>query len=271
MRHPSRPLPLPRACVVGFLGVAAVLIASPQAQVSSPPPAERVFEGRQAEIEAFLKTAAVVRYESLSLGITRPLRAWLAPGGPCASVAWKPLRPGMYKGFWESYKSEIAAYEADKLLQLNMVPPTVERELNGVRGAMVMWLEGLQMWRDVDKTRPVTRYWNTQVVRMNMFDAFIGNSDRNAGNILIDGNWTMHLIDHSRAFAFPDRTRIKLAQVDAALWDRMRALDEKTLRDALGEWIDRASIRAMLDRRERMQKQIDELVKKRGEGSVYIR
>ena len=36
-------------------------------------------------------------------------------------------------GYWESYKSEIAAYELDKLLGLDMIPPTVERRVQGER------------------------------------------------------------------------------------------------------------------------------------------
>ena len=36
-------------------------------------------------------------------------------------------------------KSEIAAHELDKLLGLNMVPPTVERRYKGDMGAAVMW------------------------------------------------------------------------------------------------------------------------------------
>ena len=31
-------------------------------------------------------------------------------------MAWKTIRPGFHSGYWESYKSEIAAYELDKLL-----------------------------------------------------------------------------------------------------------------------------------------------------------
>ena len=54
---------------------------------------------------------------------------------------WRPTPPGFYRGFWMSYKAEVATYELDKLLKLEMVAPTVEREFKGVRGAMVLWVE----------------------------------------------------------------------------------------------------------------------------------
>ena len=44
------------------------------------------------------------------------------------AFAWKPLRPGYSKGFMESYKAEIAAYKLDRMLDMHMVPPIVERQ-----------------------------------------------------------------------------------------------------------------------------------------------
>ena len=46
----------------------------------------------------------------------------------------------------ESYKAEIAAYRLDRLLDLHMVPPIVERELDGRTGAAVMWIENTHGW-----------------------------------------------------------------------------------------------------------------------------
>jgi hypothetical protein len=258
---------LPRR--VGVLGILGATLAVSLHGQTAPAP-EALFAGREAQIEAFLKTARVVKYEDLPVGVTRPARAWLEPGGPCGSLAWKPIRPGFYRGFWESYKSEIAAYELDKLLDLHMVPPVVERTLNGRSGAAIMWLEGMRMWKDVEKEKPATREWNAQVVRMMMFDAFIGNDDRNAGNVLVDGNWRMYLIDHSRAFHTSPRVKIELAQVDPALWSRIKAIDEPRLASILGAWIERQAIRVMLQRRGHIQTQIDAMVARRGADSVFI-
>ena len=91
-------------------------------------------------VEDYLKSAEVVSMEDLKVGVTRPRKAKLAPGGPVDAFAFKAIQPGRYEGFWESYKSEIAAYELDKLLGLGMVPPTVERRVKGDTGAAVMWV-----------------------------------------------------------------------------------------------------------------------------------
>ena len=46
-------------------------------------------------------------------------------------MAWRAVQPGVDRGFRENYKTEIAAYELDKLLKMDMVPPSVERQIQG--------------------------------------------------------------------------------------------------------------------------------------------
>ena len=72
--------------------------------------------------------------------MTHPKRAFFKPGGLVASVAWKVLPPGQPGGYWESYKSEIAAYELDKLLDMRMVPVAVEKRWKHETAAAILWL-----------------------------------------------------------------------------------------------------------------------------------
>ena len=94
--------------------------------------------GHEAEIEKFLTEAKILKLEDVPIGVTKPQRAVLEPGGPVGRFAWKAIRPGYSKGFMESYKAEIAAYKMDRMLELNMVPPIVERKIDGRNGAAVM-------------------------------------------------------------------------------------------------------------------------------------
>lgn len=227
--------------------------------------------GREAEIEESLKGAPIARIKEIPIGVTKPMRAFLEPGGPFESMAWKPLRPGLYNGSWESYRSEIAAYELDKLFELGMTPPAVERQIDGVYGAAILWIAPVTMWRDMKRDdRPTGNRWTFQIIRQRMFDDLIGNDDRNQGNLLIDGDGHLCLIDASRAFLSNNRLPVKLERIDARLWGRMTALTEERLKAALGACLDDGQIRAVLERRDRMKQEIDKLVAANGAAKVFV-
>lgn len=207
------------------------------------------------------------------IGVTKPKRAYFAPGGPVASAAWKQLTPGMRQGYMESYKAEIAAYEMDKLLGLRMVPPYVERRIDGDLGALAFWVENVHAWK-IDKPvrGPDAIAWDRQVVDMKMFDQLIGNGDRNQGNLLYDDEYHLFLIDHSRGFTSDKSIKkmAKLTRVDRELWEKMLALDEAQIEVALGTWCDKSRRKAILQRRDEMKKAIDALIAEKGEAAVFL-
>ena len=129
--------------------------------------------GQHGLIEEYLKVAEILDLSEVGTGATKPMRATLAPGGPVASVAWKPATPG------ESYKAEVAAYELDKLLGLDMVPVTVEKRVNGTLGAAKMCVTPTQNFEQLGgwPTPPVAHAerWNLQLIRAAMFDCLIYN------------------------------------------------------------------------------------------------
>jgi hypothetical protein len=191
------------------------------------------------------------------LGHTRIGRCTLRPGGPFARMAWRPLPPGVHRGFRESYKAEIAAYELDKLLKLDMVPPSVERQLEGRRGAAQLWVEGATpLARDAPPPGSDRARWEGQVGRMRVFDNLIGNRDRNQGNILRDAEWNLVLIDHSRAFGEASDLPHKVGRIDGVFWAGVEALTPGKLEGVLGAWLEQSEIHGILERRDRMRAEI---------------
>ncbi len=258
----------------------SLLASNPLAQSPAADACAHVWSGREAEFEQFLKTAKVRELKEVPVGVTRPSRAYLEPGGLAASMAWKPITPGLKNGFYESYRSEVAAYELDKLLGLGMVPPTVEREVDGKVGAAVLWASPTKSFKDLGGAPgqggvpgpPGAQVpaWTRQLVRAKMFDNLIANKDPNLGNWLVDPDWHLLLIDHSRSFTGLKTLVHKMDNIDGPLWDKFEALDETTLTGAIGKWVGRGELRAILERRDRMRQEIDRLVKLRGP-SVILR
>jgi hypothetical protein len=235
----------------------------------------RTWHGHHEQIEQFIRDADVLDMEEIGVGVTNPSRADLAPGGPIDRIAFKPLRPGNYNGHFESYTSEIAAYELDKLLGLGMTPPTVEKRIAHEVGAAVMWVSPARSFKDFGgpappPTREIAR-WNIQLIRAKMFHNLIYNKDPNLGNWLVDPAWNLILIDNSRAFTSGDNMVHELNRVDRDLWERFLALDEDLLENTLGDWLRGGAIRSILKRRDEMAKIVQELVDEHGESHVFVR
>jgi hypothetical protein len=232
----------------------------------------KVWIGRHAEFEEYLRTARVERVERVPIGVTKPERGFFAPGGLAASAAVKHLPMGQRAGFWEAYKSEIAAYELDRLLGLDMVPVTVERRVGSDLASVQLWVEGCKHVKDVDQSAcPKPIDWAKQVCRQKVFDNLIANIDRNAGNLLVDDEWNLVLIDHSRAFA-QDRMPFEkqMTRIDRELLARLKTLDEAGLMKHVRPWVlGDGPIRAILKRRDKIVAHFERLARERGEAAVY--
>ena len=270
-----------RAFVVVVVTCLAAAFAAAQAPSPSAPAAAatapatvgaKTWIGRYAEFEDYLRQAPIERQAELPVGVTKSDRVFFAPGGLAASATAKHLPMGRRGGFWEAHNSEIAAYELDRVLGLDMVPPTVERRVGTDVGSVQLWVEGCRVIKDVDQSAcPNPTEWAKQVLRQKVFDNLIANIDRNAGNILVDGEWNMVLIDHSRAFA-SDRMPFEkqTTRVDRAFFEKLKALDEATVMKQVRPWLmSDGQARDILKRRDKIVAYFEKEARKRGEAAVF--
>jgi hypothetical protein len=238
-----------------------------------------------AEAEEFLKTAKVVDRTPLGTGVTRPDRLTLTDGGRTCRALWKTIHErklglqrleagGVEFDFRDSWKSEVAAYELDKLLGLGLVPPTVERRVEGRTGSLQMWVEGAMT--DADRRvkgleAPDAEAWNAQMYRLRLLHQLTCNTDfRNARNVLLDPSFRLYAVDSSRAFRI--QTNLlnpeDLARFSRVALDRLRALDRPTLVARLGRWVAKAQIDGLLARRDAILDLAESRVAERGEAAV---
>src|SRR5262245_6683750 len=103
-----------------LLSLAFPLLDSPApilAQAPAQQPTDsRIWIGHYAEFEDFLRTAKIERTTGTGVGVLAPRHAHFAPGGLANGAAVKKVPPGKRDGYFESYKSEIAAYKLDRML-----------------------------------------------------------------------------------------------------------------------------------------------------------
>jgi hypothetical protein len=258
--------PAPVAPEPGAPQIAAAPVASP-ARAGC-----KVWLGRHAEFEEYLRTAVIERVVNVPIGVTKPRRAYFAQGGLAASAAVKHLPMGRRSGFWEAHASEIAAYELDRVLGLDMVPPTVERRVEGELASLQLWVEGTKWVKEVNQAScPRPMDWAKQVCRHKVFDNLIGNIDRNEGNLLVDDEWNLVLIDHSRAFAMNKMPFEKVMnRTDRELFERLKGLDEPTLMKRIRPWVlSDGSVRDILKRRDKIVAHFERLAQEKGEAVVF--
>ena len=266
--------PVQHACVTA----APVQAAGAQAQPAQAPAAQaaagqssKVWIGRYEEFEKFLLTAPITRTKEIGTGVTIPRRAYFAPGGLAESAIAKNIDEGVMKPYLDRYASEIGAYRLDRLLELDMVPPTVERRIDGETCSLQLWVENCRQLKQIEKeSKADIDLWNEQVYRHRVFDDLIMNIDRNSGNMLIDPVWNLILIDHSRAFdARKSKMPFELSKIDRPLFERLKKLDKKTLQAQLRSYVT-FGVDPILQQRDRIVKEFERLIAKNGEANVLI-
>jgi hypothetical protein len=230
--------------------------------------------GRHQEIEKLLETAEIVDVVDVGTGVTNPKKVTLKDGDSTFYAAFKPITRGRQKGYWESYQAEVAAYRIDKLLGLDMVPPTVTRRIDRTQGSLQFWVDDCRLYSEVEGEAPRSLAWSRQLSTMKMFDVLIANEDRNAQNFLVDPDFFVVLIDHSRAFItsksiLKNKSKLPI-QFDRDLVAKLKALDRETLDTHLEDLLMGGQVKAVLERRDGLLKYLDELIRKRGEGQVLF-
>ena len=239
--------------------------------------------GTDEEILEFLRTAELLGTEKIPVGVTEPKQALLEKDGVQAHATYKDIditakRVRLSDGtrvmeLRDFYLYEVAAYELSLLLGLDNVPPTVIRKLGRNEGSLQMWVEEAMTEgerREQGLRAPDVVSWMQQVQTMYLFDDLIGNVDRNQGDIVIDADWKLWMVDHSRSFGlrFEPSRMAEVILVERGFWEKLQALDEAGIRAQLGNNLTGPEIEAMLERRDTVVAHIQALIEQRTEEAV---
>jgi hypothetical protein len=104
---------------------------------------------------------------------------------------------------------------------------------------------------------------------MHVYDQLMFNTDSNATNLLIDTQWRVWMIDHTRAFRTMKTLQDPkmLANCDRGLLEKMKALDKVSLQKEMKNYLTGPEIQGLLARRDVIVK----FFESKGPGVLYDR
>jgi len=233
-------------------------------------------------MEEFLQKGKVVSQRATSKGVTLPKRATLEYDGEKHDAAIQSVdiskesfetARGMEQNFRDFWGYNVAGYELSKIVQLNMVPPHVERKMGGQAAAFSWWVDDTMMELDRLKKKiepPDQDAWNKQMYAARVFHELIYDTDPNLTNALITKDWQVWIIDFTRAFRLmKDIAQIKsLVQCDRKLLANIRSLDKGILKAKLSRWLSLREIDGVMARSVKITEFFDHQVKAKGEAAV---
>ncbi len=171
----------------------------------------------------------------------------------------------------DSYRHEIAAYELDRMLGLDIVPPCVERKIGSRTGSLCFWVEGSMTEAErreqgLQSSDPA-RY-KGQLREIELFQQLIADLDySDLRNLIVDEELHIHKVDSSMAFdADPELlTGLYSSRLSRLLIEALQALDKKEMNEILKPWLHKDQRASLWDRRNRILKRAKLLIADYGE------
>jgi hypothetical protein len=269
-----------RSRVLGVIlcaGLAPALLAQ-----GTPAPAPTL---TPEQMEVFLLKARISNQRDAGGGVTLSRRATLSDGQvthdahiQTVDIAQQVFQAGRATevNFKDTYRYNIAGYRVAQLIGLTTVPMSVERAIDGKMAAITWWVDDVKM-DEKDRLKAKTMgpdpvRTTKQIQIMRIFDELIQNRDRNQGNVLWTSDWTMWLIDHTRAFRLGENLLKpeNLSRIDRGLLERLRAVTPESLSQAVGNSLTKPEQEALLVRRDRIVKHYDDRIARLGEPVVLF-
>ncbi len=255
---------------------------------------ERVFLGPEEkplpfanddELLEFLREAKVVDAKDIGEGITRPRRLTLERNGVRARAVFRDVRteshvaemPGGQREFLfrDFYGFEPAAYRLGRLLGFDNIPPAALRRYEGKPGSVQVWIEKATTEtrrRETESELADPLDWGRQIQMMLIWDALIGNTDRNLGNYLSTPSGQVWMIDHTRSFRRSSDLRGTqlIARCERGVLERLRTVTDAEITASVKDGLRPPEISSLLERRRKLVGLIEGLIRERGEASVLF-
>lgn len=234
----------------------------------------------QKELENYLRTAKIVSKRRTG-GRGENWLISLDDGKIARRGFFKLINRSRPTLITDSYKYGIAAYELDKLLDLNLVPPVVEREIEGRKGSLQIFMEGalLESERRIKNIEPPDpeKFKNT-LDDLSVFEnltyspAFCGERELDDILIMHKKDWEICRVDFSEAFATSPELipGYEITRCSKKLYQHLIKLEDKVIKAKLKQYLNDEEMSMLLKRKKLIIEKIKKLIAEKGEESVLF-
>jgi hypothetical protein len=253
-----------------FSGSADPAAQSPEAKPTSDGPKT------PEEIEKFLKTSAPQLVVPGAAGRTEPWKVKMESNGITRWAQFKYISRPRPAPIPDSFTYEIAAYELDKYLGLNLVPPAVIRTINDTSGSLQMFVENAM--RESDRKRESIipadpEAFDQAMTDLKVFENLVYDSCGNDKDTLIQKETgKVYRVDFSEAFA-PENGTVpgcEILRCSRRLYQRLCDWDREKVTAVLAPYLNEEEIGALHARQGSIVRMIQEQIGIRGENDVLF-
>ena len=253
-------------------GCAATLLLAAAALAPSFPSVSTI-----KDIESFLASAAVVAVEKdVEPGRTVPWRVTLDDGRTQARALFKYVDRSTTQPSRHSYRYELAAYALSRLLEMEIIPPAVEREIDGMKGSLQWYAENCRSLRDRERLREEpadpTDFLD-QLADVQAFEALAADECGDKDDTLIHRDTgKVCRVDFSGAFGPVPKIApgCVLRRCSRQLFRRLETVTLPELTERLGAVLYPDEIAALFERKHQIAEIFRGLIRERGEAAILF-
>jgi len=228
--------------------------------------------------ENLLRTAGVAGLsKTAESGRTAP---WIVslegPDGARVRAVFKHMDRPRPSPMAASWRYEIAAYKLADLLGLDIIPPTVERPVQGVRGALQIFVEDSLSLRDRERLGlpcPDETAFHQALDEIRVFELLTGDACGDKDDTLIHKpTWKVCRVDFSEAFpADPALDEAcPLERCPRRLYERLLRTARSMVESRLKPYLSDSEINSLCERKKRVVARLQRLMAEKGERAVLF-
>jgi len=179
----------------------------------------------------------------------------------------------------DSYKYGLADYGMDKLLDVNIIPPAVERVINGRKASLQICIDVMatEERRRLENINPPDheKFYNA-LEEIKVFEYLVYSKSLcikdDLADILITKEWKVWRVDFSEAFE-PSPELIEgceITRCSRKLYQSLQQIEDKKIKSKLKKYLNKDEIEALLKRKKLIIETIQKLIEEKGEAAVLF-